>query len=214
MSGCLWQFRGLLQLLYSEPFPFILTLITENYKHNEVNWILSVSEGTWTTGPSEIIPEAESSSNTLADGAVVQTCTGCSGSSSVGYIGGSPGGTLTFPNISSNSATTTTIRIHYTNGDSTQRYATVVVNGVSQVVAFVPTGSGSSVGSSTLTVALKAGSANVIEFEAYNGGWGTCLWFWLWEIMCLLLSAPDIDRLMVPVSWATIRSLLIWKIVI
>jgi hypothetical protein len=23
-----------------------------------------------------------------------------------------------------------------------------------------------------LTVPLKAGSANVVEFEAYNGGWG------------------------------------------
>jgi hypothetical protein len=79
-------------------------------------------------------------------------------------------------------ATTTTIRIHHNNGDSTQRYANVVTNGVSKVVAFLPTASGAP-GTSTLTVPLKAGTGNTIVFEAYNSGW-----------------APDIDRLMVPVS--------------
>ena len=175
VSSYVWlplTISGLTATLVNFSFPIYLATVTDDYKHNEVNWILSVSAGTWTTGPSETDTEAESSSNVLADGAVVQSCTGCSGSSSVGYIGGSPGGTLKFPDISSNSATTTTIRIHYANGDSTQRYATVVVNGVSHVVAFVPTGSGNEVGTSTLTVPLNAGSSNVIEFEAYDGGWG------------------------------------------
>lgn len=151
--------------------------------NNEVNWILSISAGTWSGGPSETTPEAESSSNVLTNGAVVQSCSGCSGSEDVGYIGGPPGGTLTFENISSTVATTTTIRIHYTNGDATQRYANVVVNGVTNVVAFLPTADGNTPGTSTLTVPLKSGTGNVIEFEAYDGGW-----------------APDIDRLMVPVS--------------
>jgi hypothetical protein len=137
-----------------------------------VNWILDVSAGTWTTGPSETTPEAESSSNTLAGGAKVQSCSGCSGGESVGYIGGSTDGTLTFPDISSSVSTTTTIRIHYENGDSTQRFANVVVNGVTHVVSFVPTSDGSTPGTSTLTVPLNSGSSNVIEFEAYNGGWG------------------------------------------
>lgn len=163
--------------------------LANNNKHNEVNWVLSVSGGTWTTGPSENSFEAESSSNTLADGAVSQSCTGCSGSKSVGYIGGSPGGTLTFSDISSNSATTTTIRIHYTNGDSTQRYATVIVNGVSNVVAFVPTGGGSAVGTSILTVALKSGSSNVIEFEAYDSGWGTYLHMIVGECTLTFISS-------------------------
>ncbi|KAF4625053.1 hypothetical protein G7Y89_g13116 [Cudoniella acicularis] len=126
---------------------------------NEVNWILDIAAGTWSVGPSETTPE------------------------DVGYIGGpSPGGTLTFPDISSTVATTTTIRIKYLNGDSTQRYANVLVNGVTHVVAFLPTIDGTP-GSSTLTVPLNAGSKNVIEFEAYESGWG-----------------PDIDRLMVPIS--------------
>lgn len=81
-------------------------------------------------------------------------------------------GTLTFPDISSSVSTTTTIRIHYENGDSTQRFANVVVNSVTHVVAFVPTTDGSTPGTSTLTVPLNSGSSNVISFEAYNGGWG------------------------------------------
>ena len=72
--------------------------------------------------------------------------------------------------MTSSVATTSTIRIAYINGDSTQRYANVVVNGVGNVVAFVPT-VGSTPMSSTLTVPLNKGS-NTIRFEGYNGGWG------------------------------------------
>jgi hypothetical protein len=170
--------------------------------HNEVNWILNISAGTWTAGPSETTPEAESSTNSLTGGAKILSCSACSNAKEVGYIGGpSPGGTLTFKGISSmlpivipydliermlmkigTIATTTTIRIHHNNVDSTQRYANVVTNGVSKVVAFLPTTSGVP-GTSTLTVPFKSGTGNTIVFEGYNSGW-----------------APDIDRLMVPVS--------------
>ncbi|TVY80449.1 hypothetical protein LSUE1_G003570, partial [Lachnellula suecica] len=150
--------------------------------NNEVNWINAAS-GKWSAGPSETTPEAETSANTISGGAKTVACSGCSGSTAIGYIGGSPGGKLVFPNISSTVSTTTTIRIHYTNADSTQRYATVVVNGVSNIVAFIPTPDDNTPGTATLTVPLKSGSANVIEFGAYNGGWG-----------------PNIDRLMVPAS--------------
>lgn len=149
--------------------------------HNEVNWILDIAGGTWTTGPTETSFEAEASTNILSNGAIIASCSICSGGEDVGYVGGPPNGTLTFPDISSSVTTTTTIRIHYLNGDSTQRFAEVVVNGVSNVVAFLPTSG--VVGGSTLTVPLNAGNANVIEFEAYNEGWG-----------------PDVDRLMVPHS--------------
>ncbi len=140
---------------------------------NEVNWILNISAGTWSAGPSETTPEAESSSNALANGAIRASCSACSNSSDVGYIGGpSPGGTLTFNGISSSvTSTGTTIRIHHLNGDSTQRYANVLVNGVSHIVAFLPTSSGVP-GTSILTVPLKAGTGNTIEFEAYGSGWG------------------------------------------
>ncbi len=79
-------------------------------------------------------------------------------------------------------STTTTIRIHHLNGDSTQRYAKVVTNGVTKVVAFLPTADGDP-GTSILTVPLNAGTGNTIVFESYDASW-----------------APDIDRLMVPVS--------------
>lgn len=75
--------------------------------------------------------------------------------------------------VNSTVATTTTIRIHHTNGDSVQRYANVVVNGVSNIVAFLPTADGNTPGTSVLTTALKSGTSNVIEFESYNSGWGT-----------------------------------------
>ncbi|TGO35090.1 hypothetical protein BHYA_0170g00020 [Botrytis hyacinthi] len=153
-------------------------------KSNQVNWSINPTAGTWTAGPTETTPEAEASTNTLANGAITLTCSGCSGGVQVGYIGGpSPGGTLTMNGVSSSVATTTTIRIHHTNGDSTQRYANVVVNGVSHILAFLPTTDGNTPGTSVLTTALKSGTTNVIQFQSYNSGW-----------------APDIDRIMVPVS--------------
>ncbi|KAF7956115.1 hypothetical protein EAE96_005035 [Botrytis aclada] len=151
---------------------------------NQVNWIINPTAGTWTAGPTETTPEAEASTNTLANGAITLTCSGCSGGVQVGYIGGpSPGGTLTMNGVSSSVATTTSIRIHHTNGDSAQRYANVVVNGVSHTLAFLPTTDGNTPGTSVLTAALKSGTANVIQFQSYNSGW-----------------APNIDRIMVPVS--------------
>jgi hypothetical protein len=134
--------------------------------------VINPSAGTWSAGPSEAVPEAEASSNTLAGGAKAVICAGCSGSKAIGYIGGSSGGTLTFPAISSTSSTVTTIRIHYENGDTSQRYGNVIVNGVSNIIAFLPTADGNTPGTSILTVPLNSGSANVIKFEAYNGGYG------------------------------------------
>jgi hypothetical protein len=139
--------------------------------HNEVNWILDIAGGTWKAGSTESSFEAEDATNTVSNGAKTADCTNCSGSKNVGYIGGKPGGTLTFPNVSSTVATNSTIRIHYINGEKSQRFANVIVNGVPNVVAFLPT-SGTTPGASTLTVPLKAGSANTVSFEAYNGGWG------------------------------------------
>jgi len=84
---------------------------------------------------------------------------------------------------SSATSTDTTISIAYANGDSTQRYAAVLVNGVQHIVAFLPSGGGGDVATSVLTVPLNQGSGNVIEFEGWDDGW-----------------APDVDRLIVPVS--------------
>ena len=147
-------------------------------QQNQVNWILNIGAGTWTSGPTETSPEAESSSNQLSNNARVLDCTSCSGDKSVGYVGGtsSPGGTITFPNISSNSGGWTTIRVHATNGDKGQRYANVIVNGQSQVLAFLPTKDGNSAAASVLNVQLNQGSGNTIRIEGVNAGWGM-YWF-------------------------------------
>ncbi|PMD45579.1 carbohydrate-binding module family 35 protein [Hyaloscypha variabilis F] len=180
-QGDRWESANLMTSTYVW-LPLTLSGTTATL-HNEVNWILDISAGTWTTGPSETTPEAESSANSWAGGARILTCSACSNGSDIGYIGGpAPGGTLTFNGISSTVSTTTTIRIHHLNGDSTQRYANVVTNGVTKVVAFLPT-TGGVPGTSILTVPLNSGTGNTIVFEAYDAGW-----------------APDIDRLMVPVS--------------
>ncbi|KAI6713923.1 hypothetical protein JHW43_003577, partial [Diplocarpon mali] len=148
---------------------------------NRTSWILNPRAGTWAPAPTETSAQAEDAANTLSNGAKILNCAACSGGKSVGFIGGPPGGTLTFTNVTSSMATTTTLRVQYVNGDHTQRYANVIVNGLASVMAFLPTEGGVPM-SSTLTVPLKAG-ANTVCFEAFNGGW-----------------APDIDQIIVPVS--------------
>lgn len=128
--------------------------------------------GHWSTAPpAETTPEAESASNTLTNGAVIISCSDCSGGEAVAYIGGPPGGTLTFNVVTGSASTTTTIRIRYANADSAPRYATVTVNGVGHIVAFIPTGSDNTIFDSVLTTPLIEGS-NAIEVSAYDGTWG------------------------------------------
>ncbi|KAI1081079.1 galactan 1,3-beta-galactosidase [Whalleya microplaca] len=148
---------------------------------NYVNWTPDVAAGTWAPGPTETQAEAENA--TLANGATARTCSGCSGSSAVGDIGGASGGTVTFSGVHSDVDAKSTVRIHYQNGDSTQRFANVTVNGVAQVVAFLPTADGNTPGSSVVHADLKAGSANTIIIGTSDGSYG-----------------PDVDRIMVPSS--------------
>ncbi|KAG2007717.1 hypothetical protein GB937_008367 [Aspergillus fischeri] len=145
---------------------------------NQVNWILPL-QGTWTPGPTETNPEAESSTNALSNGAKIISCSGCSGAQAVGWIGGPSDGTLRIVGVESSASTRSTIRVKYENGDSSQRYATVNVNGKTQVLAFLP--SGGSPASSTLHGDLQSGSGNTVTLSAYGQGYG-----------------PDVDRLMVP----------------
>lgn len=150
---------------------------------NYVNWIPNVaSGGAWTAGPTENDPEGEAA--TLSGGAKVVTCSGCSGGEAAGYIGGSTGGTVTFAGVQSSVSTTTTIRVKYENGDSTQRFANVTCGGVERTVAFLPTASGQGApGSSVVECALASGSGNTVVITQTDGAYG-----------------PDVDRIMVPVS--------------
>lgn len=146
---------------------------------NSVNWVPNVATGTMNAGPSENSYEGESA--TLGGGAKKVSCTGCSGKSSAGYVGGTDNGVVTFADVQSSATTRTTVRIKYLNGDKSQRFADVSVNeGAVQRVAFLPSG-GDDPASSSLHADLKSGS-NTIKI-GIQGSWG-----------------PDVDRLMVPTS--------------
>ena len=108
---------------------------------------------------------AASSSNTLAGGAVVQSCSSCTGGEKVGYVG--DGGTLTVNGVSAPSTGVYPVVIEYCDGTSgdTGRAATITVNGVVvQTNVFTPTGSFSTPGTVTAYLPLNAG-ANTVEFS-------------------------------------------------
>jgi alpha-galactosidase len=108
---------------------------------------------------------AASSSNTLAGGAVVQSCSACTGGEKVGFVG--DGGTLTFNGVSASSAGVYPVQIEYCDGSSgdTGRSATITVNGVVvQTIVFTPTGSFSTPGTVTAYLPLAAGS-NTVELS-------------------------------------------------
>lgn len=177
--GDRWVSSNLMRSTYVWlPLVFSNVTVTMN---NYVNWIPDVTTETWTMGPSETEPEAEAA--TLANGAVTVTCTGCSGGTAVGYIGGASGGSVTFSGVSSSAATKSTIRVKYANGDSSQRFANVTVNGAAQTIAFLPTANGQEVGSSLVHADLKSGLVNTVVIATTDGSYG-----------------PDVDRLMVPNS--------------
>lgn len=107
---------------------------------------------------------AAASANTLAGGAVVQSCGTCNGGQKVGYVGNGSG-TLTFNGVSASSAGVYPVQIVYCDGTSgnTGRSATFTVNGVVvQTNVFTPTGGFSTPGTVTDYLPLKAGS-NTIE---------------------------------------------------
>jgi len=108
---------------------------------------------------------AASSSSTLAGGAVVQSCTACTGGEKVGYVG--DGGTLTFNGVDASSAGVYPVQIEYCDGSSgdTGRSATITVNGVvAGTIVFTPTGSFTTPGTVTAYLPLAAGS-NTVEFS-------------------------------------------------
>jgi hypothetical protein len=123
---------------------------------------------------------AVSPANTLAGGAVVQSCSTCYGGEKVGFVG--EGGTLTFNDVSVPAAGSYQLTIVYCDGSATGRQADITVDGgTPQLLSFTPTGSFTTVGAMTVTVTLTAGN-NTVEFgnpSAY---------------------APDFNEIIVPAS--------------
>jgi len=118
--------------------------------------------------------EAEASANTIAGGARISNCSGCSGGEKVGYVGN--GGTLTFNGVHVSTAGTYEVTIAYLNGPPARSADMSVNGGAPQTLTFTPTADFNTVGTMTVQVSLNAGT-NMIEFSNPND------------------YAPDFDRI-------------------
>jgi hypothetical protein len=119
--------------------------------------------------------EAESSANTLAGGAVVASCSACSGGQKVGNVGN--GGTVKFNNVNVSSAGTYILNIAYVDGDAGRSAQMSVNGGTATTLNFAGTNTSNwnNVQSLAVPVMLNAGN-NTIQFSN-SSGW-----------------APDFDR--------------------
>jgi len=139
-----------------------------------------VADGATPPPPGPKSYEAEASTNTIAGGARISSCSGCSGGKKVGYVGS--GVTLTFNGITAPSDGTYNVTIAYCDGSTDGRQADISVDGgPAQLLTFTPTGDFNTVGTMTLPLHLTAGS-NAIEF--FNSA----------------AYAPDFDRILVPAA--------------
>jgi 3D (Asp-Asp-Asp) domain-containing protein len=107
--------------------------------------------------------EAESPANTLAGGARVGTCDGCSGGQKVRFVG--MGGSVRFNGVTVPSSGIYQLTIAYVNGD-TRRSADVSVDGGSPLLlSFPSTGNWSLPSVVTVTVPLNAGANTVAIYN-------------------------------------------------
>jgi hypothetical protein len=135
----------------------------------------SVADGATPPPPGPKSYEAEASTNTIAGGARISSCSACSGGKKVGYVGN--GGTLTFNGVTAPSDGTYNVTIAYLDGEG--RQADVSVNGgPGQLLSFTPTGDFNTLGTMTIQLHLAAGT-NTIEFANPTA------------------YAPDFDRILV-----------------
>jgi hypothetical protein len=107
----------------------------------------------------------EADKATIGGSADANSCTACLDGQKVSAIGGGGKGTVTFTGVSEPTAGTYTMTVYYLSVGKA-RPAVITVNGTTQTV--------------TVTVTLKAGSSNTIEFS----GSGTT-------------GAPDLDHIVV-----------------
>ncbi|MFB4300377.1 DUF4832 domain-containing protein [Actinomadura sp. NTSP31] len=146
-----------------------------NAAQNADGWLGLGAMTVGTGSSSSTTVEAEDPGNTLSGGAVVASCTGCSGGAKVGYLGN--GGTLTFNHVTTGVAGSHTLTISYASAEA--RSATVRVgNGTATTVGLPSSGGWDTVATTTLPVTLTGGD-NTITI-AGPGGW-----------------APDIDKITV-----------------
>ncbi|KAF2434421.1 galactan 1,3-beta-galactosidase [Tothia fuscella] len=147
----------------------------ENHPH----WSVDITTGSLTLGGKQELSYGAHTA-TASGGARLVDCSGCSGKKSIGYIGGPSNGTIIFNSVKTSVAGRRTLVIKYTNGDKTQRFAEISVNGSpGQTVAFLPSSDDATPASSVAHLNLKEGINN-IKISAKDQSWG-----------------PNIDRLVV-----------------
>lgn len=130
----------------------------------------------------EVSYEAEASANTLGGSAVIRNLSSASNGKIVGNVGSNSSNTLQFNNVSTGTAGNCTLTISYINGETAARTASMSINGgASVVVSFPPTGSWSTVGTTSVTISLNSGN-NTIKFSN-SSAW-----------------APDFDKITVNAS--------------
>ena len=129
-----------------------------------------------TTPPTGGNKSYEAEAATLAGGTTVTSCAHCSGGKKLSYLGN--GGTATFTGVSEPTAGSYTMTVSFMSVGQA-RTAVVTVNGVNQTVSFPETPDYNTVVTKTVTVQLKAGSGNTIEFSNPSAG------------------APNLDRIVV-----------------
>ncbi|KAG8696780.1 hypothetical protein FRC08_006946 [Ceratobasidium sp. 394] len=177
--GDRWYSSNLMRSTYIW-LPLVISGTTASMPNYYDDWVINVKSGSMGPGSGDNWYEAEGASRSGT--AVVFSCSGCSGASAVGYIGGGGKGALEFDNIASNSSTRTTLRIRAPNGDQGQRYATVTANGIAQTVAFLPTANGHTPESSVVHVTLKKSHSNKVAIAGFGSEY-----------------AADVDGIVVPV---------------
>jgi serine/threonine protein kinase len=125
--------------------------------------------------------EAEASQNTLDGGASIISCNTCSGGYRVGNLGLHNGNnaTLTYHNVHAASTGSYTLTLYYSNGNSSDEYEYISVNGATAILFDgAPTGSFSTVATASIAVNLNAGD-NTVSFSNPQG------------------LAPDVDKIVV-----------------
>ncbi len=146
---------------------------------NSSGWAPDIDHIQVTKSPYIRSYEAEftAADTTVANGARVSSCSNCSNGNKVGYLG--VGSTLTFNQINVPNNGIYQVTISYTNGDFSNRNASISANGGGAIsVSFAGTGDWNGVGTTVINLPLNAGN-NTLTFSNSTG--------WM----------PDIDRLQV-----------------
>jgi hypothetical protein len=122
---------------------------------------------TTTASGGPVTYEAESAANTLAGGASIGDCGGCSGGRKVGNLGGT--GSVTVNGVMAAKAGTYVMTVGYVDADSS-RTAVVTVNGKPFSLPFAGSNNNDwdTAQTATVSVQLKAG-ANTVQFTAPDG---------------------------------------------